>query len=232
MAKQRSNDTREKLLAAAGEIFAEKGFSDATVAEICGRAEANIAAVNYYFGTKEALYQETWRHAFAESIKVYPPDGGVSRTAPAAERLRGQMRALILRIADAGNREFYIAQREFANPTGLLKEVMKSALIPLHQQTLAVVKEMLGPEADEQQAMFCETCILSICLHPMLMRQARRKAESIAAPNPVADLEAFIDHATKFALAGISDAKEQGRSRRAAAAYNGARPAKSGVAVK
>ncbi|RXF57379.1 TetR family transcriptional regulator, partial [Enterococcus faecalis] len=41
--------------------------SAATVAEICARAGANIAAVNYYFGGKVALYQEAWRHCLAES---------------------------------------------------------------------------------------------------------------------------------------------------------------------
>ena len=50
--------TRGKLLAAAGEIFAEKGFRETTIAEICLKAGTNVAAVNYHFGSKEALYSE------------------------------------------------------------------------------------------------------------------------------------------------------------------------------
>ena len=49
---------KEKLLTAACDIFMEKGFRGTTVAEICACAGTNIAAVNYYFGSKEALYQE------------------------------------------------------------------------------------------------------------------------------------------------------------------------------
>ncbi|MHB1378998.1 MAG: TetR/AcrR family transcriptional regulator, partial [Desulfurivibrionaceae bacterium] len=55
MRKQRSDgqETRQNLLAAAGEIFAAKGFRETTIAEICKQAEANTAAVSYHFGSKE-----------------------------------------------------------------------------------------------------------------------------------------------------------------------------------
>jgi AcrR family transcriptional regulator len=38
-------DTRDRVLRAARKVFAEKGLRDATVAEICTRARANLAAV-------------------------------------------------------------------------------------------------------------------------------------------------------------------------------------------
>src|SRR5579885_1385334 len=53
---------RERLLEAAGEVFAEKGFKGATVREIIDRAGVNIAAVNYYFRNKERLYIEAVKH--------------------------------------------------------------------------------------------------------------------------------------------------------------------------
>jgi hypothetical protein len=53
--------TRKKLLAAAGRVFAEKGYHDATIAEICRLAGTNIAAVNYHFSDKETLYLEALR---------------------------------------------------------------------------------------------------------------------------------------------------------------------------
>lgn len=51
MARKKSEAKKEKLLAVAGDVFIEKGFRDATVAEICSRAEVNISAINYHFGS-------------------------------------------------------------------------------------------------------------------------------------------------------------------------------------
>ena len=53
--KDKTPETRERLLEAAGEVFAERGFREATVRGICKRANANNAAVNYHFGEKEEL---------------------------------------------------------------------------------------------------------------------------------------------------------------------------------
>ena len=61
--KASKDDTRDRLLQAAAEIFAEKGFAATTVREICLRAPANLALINYYFGDKLALYKEVLQHA-------------------------------------------------------------------------------------------------------------------------------------------------------------------------
>ena len=50
--------TRARLLKAAEQLFAERGFRKVTVREICHAAKANVAAVNYHFGDKLGLYRE------------------------------------------------------------------------------------------------------------------------------------------------------------------------------
>ncbi len=49
------SDTRERILAAAAPLFAEKGFESTGVRAIAAAAAVNIAAVNYHFGSKDAL---------------------------------------------------------------------------------------------------------------------------------------------------------------------------------
>lgn len=210
MTTSKSREKKEKLLTAAGEVFIEKGFREATVAEICAQAEANISAVNYHFGTKEALYQEAWRHSFAESLKNYPMDGGIRESASAEERLRGQLTSMIRRIADKNNKDFFIAQMEIINPTGLLREVMETELIPMRQQTLALVRALLGPDATEQQVHNCEISIISMCVHPMVMQRIAQRTKDKNMPAFIEDIEAFASHVVTFALAGIKAIRSEG----------------------
>ena len=57
-------DTRERLLKAATEVFAEHGFEKATIREICRRADANVAAIHYHFGDKKQLYAAIFEAVF------------------------------------------------------------------------------------------------------------------------------------------------------------------------
>jgi AcrR family transcriptional regulator len=207
--------TRGKLLAAASEIFAEKGFRDATIAEICLRAGTNIAAVNYHFGSKEALYSEAWRHAFARSVETHPPDGGVAADAPPEERLRGQVASLLRRIVDPDNREFRFMQREFSNPTGLLEEVMREEIRPLQQRTEKLVRELLGPQAAEQEVRFCEVGIISQCINPVVVRSRAKAGDGTDdGPLRIDDIEAYALHVVAFSLAGIAAVRTAADARR------------------
>ena len=50
-----SDETTERILDAAQELFAAKGFAGTSVREITRLAEVNVAAIHYHFGTKEAV---------------------------------------------------------------------------------------------------------------------------------------------------------------------------------
>ena len=51
----KSKDTRVAILLAAGEMFAHRGFDGVSIREIVARAGVTLSAVNYHFGSKEAL---------------------------------------------------------------------------------------------------------------------------------------------------------------------------------
>jgi AcrR family transcriptional regulator len=206
--------TRERLLTAAGEIFAEKGFRDTTVAEICRKAGTNIAAVNYHFGSKEVLYREAWRHAFHESIEAHPPEGGVPETAPPEERLQAQVSALVRRMTDRNNRAYSFLYREYANPTDLLALIRKE-IKPIQQRTRRLLRELLGPSVGEKEILFCEMAIIGQCTNPMLvhgrLEQLNGGKEALRI---IDDIDAYARHIVEFSLAGLAAVRRKAEARR------------------
>ena len=202
--RQDTARTRKNLLMAASVVFAEKGYHDSTIAEISERAGTNIAAVNYHFGDKETLYREAWRQSFHESIKTHPPDGGVNMNAPPEQRLAGQVAALLRRINDNDNREFLIVNKELANPTGLLEEVMREEMRPLRRRIMALVREIVGPGKPETEVRFCTVSIISQCVIPAFINIVEKPGtdgenESLR----IGDIEAYAEHVINFSLTGM-----------------------------
>ena len=211
--KKRDRGTQERLLESACVVFAQKGYRNATIAEICDRADANIAAVNYHFGDKETLYVEAWRVAFERSLAAHPPDGGVPDGAAAEERLRGRILALMRRIADPKSHEFEIVHKELANPTGLLVEVMRESIEPIRQGLGATVRELLGPKAPRRQVLLCMMSIRSQCFDEMIRTRRRRafdEAGKAGGPPLLSlDIEEIAAHIARFSLAGIREIRRQ-----------------------
>ena len=205
--------TRERLLESACEVFAKKGYRDATIADISERAGTNIAAVNYHFGDKETLYVEAWHLAFHQSLEAYPPDGGISSDAPAEERFRGRIFAAMQRFAYSKNYEFEIMSKELATPTGLLTEVMRESIEPLRREFGCVVRELLGKYASEQQVQLCQMSVMAQCIN-LMVHGRRRKSFAVAGMKPDLSpdnfkIETMADHITRFSLAGIREIRRQ-----------------------
>jgi AcrR family transcriptional regulator len=86
-------DPRERLIEAARQLFARDGFDAASVRDITARARANLGAITYHFGTKEALYHaviERFATPIADQIAAISLESG-----PPLERMAKAMRAFM-----------------------------------------------------------------------------------------------------------------------------------------
>ena len=205
-------DTYKKVLKAASEVFAEKGYRKATIAEICRRAKSNVAAVNYHFGSKDELYIVVWRHAFEEALRIYPPDGGLPKDATPEERLGAFHHSILHRILDDGRLgcSGQIILREMADPTEALKRVRENMIRPLRESLREIIYELLGPEATEQQIMFCVMSVIHQCL-AIGFRKGRKRFPAFldVSRSKQATIDALAEHITLFSLAGIAAVRNQ-----------------------
>lgn len=201
--------TRQRLLISASRIFAEKGYQDATIAEICEQAETNIASVNYHFGDKEKLYLQAWRYAFQQDLEAHPSDGGVDPTTSAEERLRGRIKSLIARIADPNSYFFAIIHKEMAQQTSLLPKIMEQEINPERKILKALIRELLGPKATEKQIQFCHASIIGQCFHLLNIKHIQLDANTQQEILNLKDADAYAEHVVNFTLAGIQAIRQQ-----------------------
>src|SRR5580692_4347987 len=94
-ATDNSLETRRRLLDSAGEVFAEKGFANSTVREICKKAGANIAAVNYHFGDKQKLYLAVFADCRSHADRGPAPSPKLSPEQRLREFIRQFLRHLL-----------------------------------------------------------------------------------------------------------------------------------------
>jgi len=198
-------DARQRLLAAAEEVFADKGYDAATVRDITRRAGVNIASINYYFGDKERLYIETVKYAHtcathADTFPFPPAD------APPVVKLEAFVREMARRMhAPARPTSMKLMMREMADPGKAADVVVREYIQPLAFALRDILAELL-PGLDPRQRLMIGFSVMGQCL---FYRQNRPVAELIFGKDAVAalDADAVAAHVVRFTLAAVGHAK-------------------------
>jgi AcrR family transcriptional regulator len=208
-----ANGTRDRLLEAATEIFGAEGYSNARVRDICSRAGANVAAVNYHFGDKRTLYGVVLDRAFGML------DGGngsgldLKRDVPAELRLQAFVRSLMAALLAGDDRNAAsgarLVARELIDPTQAVERIVERGIRPLLDVVLGAIRERLGPGTDEQYARRCASSVIGQCLFYYFARRAivQLSLEPHLGPE---DVEPIAAHVTAFTLAALNGSSGSG----------------------
>lgn len=198
----RATETRRRLLEAAGEVFAEHGFRVATVQEICRRADANIAAVNYHFSDKEQLYREVIRYAEEQHGAAHPRE--LAPGASAEERLHAHVEWFLLHLLDEGRPAWHgrLMAREMIEPTAALDDLVEGHIRESNVRLLGIVRDLMGPHASDEQVRTSAFSITGQCLfyrhcEPVILRLHPEVRIGRA------QVPALAEHVTRFSLAGV-----------------------------
>jgi AcrR family transcriptional regulator len=199
-----STETRQRLLEAAGEVFAEYGFRRATIRDICRRANANVAAVHYHFGDKEQFYATVLRYAHRYALEKYPPHLGLPDNATSPQRLHAFVRSFLLRILDAGHPAWHgkLIAQEMLAPTPAFEALVEEEIRPLAEQLQAIVQTLLGVHADPRRVRLCALSIVGQCVfyHHARPVIARLFPEQRYTQH---DIERLAEHIVQFSLAAL-----------------------------
>ena len=201
--------TFDRLLQVAVEVFAEFGFRAATVREICSKAHVNVASVNYYFRSKEALYTQALAFAFEEANQRYPQDAALDSSLPAEQRLKFFIENFLHKLLDDSQLGWHskLITREIAEPTRALDDIIATAIVPHCALLEAIIRQILAEEASIAIVHRCMTSILGQCL---MFKHSRSIIDRLY-PHLIADQSAIqdtADHITQFSLLALNGLRD------------------------
>ncbi|ROQ89828.1 TetR/AcrR family transcriptional regulator [Desulfosoma caldarium] len=193
--------TRTRLLEAACEVFAEKGYRGARLVDICRRAGANIAAVNYHFGDKASLYVQAWKHAFRKDLKEGPV---VSEHVPPRERFAALIRDLLINFVKKSRHGQFtrLYFQELANPTGLIRDALQELIEPHRLFLLKLLSDLTGLPTNDERLLFSELSIINQCRAVFTVRP--EDLEYLLGQPISQDLiDRLAEHIIRFSLGGL-----------------------------
>jgi AcrR family transcriptional regulator len=196
------DQAQERLLEAAEQVFAERGFKAASIREISKLANANVAAVNYHFGDKERLYIEAVKYAHRGCTQGEPfPEWPVGT--PAVDKLRDFIHVMVSRMMQpASVQSLQLMMREMAQPTAACVEVVQEYIRPIADKLIAIMAELLPGTTEEKQALIAFS-IVGQCL---FYRNHRAIAAMLIGEEQFAryQIEQVADHIFAFTLKGLA----------------------------
>ena len=204
-----SDHTREAIIKAAVQLFAEKGFDSTSVRDIVTKARVNQAAINYHFKTKDGLYLEVLKTAFDKLMT----DGGFdpetlkspSREEALRSFLRQQLRPLLFR--DELSRYIRLFAWESAHPSKIFLKFMATNTMSYMTAAVDIVHRFMPKGADHRTALCAAIWLMGQCNVFVRNRELlAREPFSIMADEPfVEELTALI---TRLAMGGLLKASQ------------------------
>jgi AcrR family transcriptional regulator len=204
--KQEAEETKKRLLDAAEEMFAQKGFDGTSIRDITTKAQRNQASVNYFFGDKKELYEQLFRQRLREmresrfkAIKAVM----AGKTKPTLEKLLHTYSVDFLKPFSDPRRSQRFMQlffRELAEqrlPKNIFLDEMAVPVMTTMEDALAV----LCPNLNKHDVQMSVLSITGQLVHIMQVMVLFEGAQGHLIAS--IDIDDAIDHIVKFSAGGI-----------------------------
>jgi len=202
--------TRDRLLAEATRLFAQRGFHAVSVRDIARAARANVAAVNYHFDGKLGLYRAVVRAAVEAMRAGDDAFLTAARDASPEEQLRTYVMGYLPRIASSDDRTAWIhdlMRHEMSEPTPLAPWIAEHGILPRIEYLAGVVVQLLDCKPNDRRV---ARCVISVQAQCLFYRPDRFRAAAFKGwPLSDAELAAVAAHIVEFSLAGIERIAKQ-----------------------
>ncbi|HEX5306832.1 MAG TPA: TetR/AcrR family transcriptional regulator [Dyella sp.] len=199
-----SISTKERILAAAEALFAQRGFEGASLRQLTASAGVNLAAVNYHFGSKEKLVEQVFKrrldalnqHRLAELAKVAGQPGTTLDDVLAAY-IRP---ALDLSHEDNGSLFMRVLARAFAEHDDTLRQFLSENYGHVMRQFTAEFARLL-PQLEKAELYWRIDLVTGALTHAMSGFGMIQRKDNVSEQQ---HREQTAAHLIRFAAAGLS----------------------------
>lgn len=193
--------TRQRILDAAGPLYAAGGFAETTSKAIAARAGVDLASINYHFGSRNGLYQATLVDAHGRLVNLERLQAIAASPGPPSARLAQFIDMIVEAATGTEGWPAQLLAREVLAPSSNLSVLFESALPPKLTVLAGILSELTGIPKEDPALL---RCMLSIGAPCLFMLVAAREF-----PGPVRLLramprEAIAEHMKTFALGGLA----------------------------
>jgi AcrR family transcriptional regulator len=201
------------LLKAAIEVFAERGYENSTIREICSRASANVALIHYHFGDKLELYTEVLRFSMTCGAPVpHPSTFSLTDPADALRYVIGAMVERVLQTSDQADLRYRLMLHEFAQPSTATSRVIQEVMRPMYDRLREIVGAILGlPPDHEKTRLSVHSVIGQIAYYARSAPMLRTLWPEMKMTEVQRSL--IASHITEFSMAYLRLASDQQRGR-------------------
>jgi len=205
---QAAEATRRRLLLAAERVFAENGYENAAARDICARAKANLAMINYHFGSKLGLYRAVFlrRGEVLNKHRIEELDR-VMQAARGRPDLTGVVRALVgpnIRLRnDAAMGGIHFARmiaHEIIDPNGKRREIIGLIFDKVASRFIEALSLAL-PQASHADLHWAYHFTIGTLVQTMANNGRIEKISKGACR--VSNVEVVLDHLVPFVAQGI-----------------------------
>jgi len=194
-------DTKKRILQAAVGLFSERGMKGASIRDICGIAEANIAAVNYYFGGKESLYTAAIKSVLDDAADASPmPRISDDPTDP--ERMLGNWIEWLIRTyaAPEATTLMMILRQEISDPGQVAEPVLSGVLRPMYEELDLILAAFMPGENSATERRRARDLVIGPTMSRLLLQPMNEK---LGLNGDDEDIESLVHFARATTLAGV-----------------------------
>lgn len=211
--RQDGLETRRALLEAAGRVFAEHGYAKATSKEICQRAKANVAAVNYHFGSKDALYGAVLEEAHSRIVSLE----SMAAVAASDVDARAKLRLLLSRLAqqigkrDSDGWELRVLSRAILSRSPMMSGLIERQIAPKAALLRGILAESMALPADHPAV---SRSLINLIGPFLMLLVTDQRIQRKVAPHLDLQHEAFAEHMVTYAIGGLQAIARAARRRK------------------